>query len=179
MGATPSNEDERAAKKKKIIKFSIIGAIVVVILVLVIVLPLTLIKKDNPPAPPVPPPIIDNYNPYTVDTVTPAPAGVSGTIKAATTYNPLLHLQAMQTLLGDSEKLGVDAKHIPVGVNNQFTQTIRYTFGMHSFRVAHMVLTDDNEAAPSFSIPDSVVPQPGDNLDMRLDMVGFDLKSDQ
>ena len=150
------------------------------VLILAIVLPLTLIKKDDPtpPAPPDPPPIIDNYNPYTVGTVATAPSALSGIIKSTPEgYNLALHLQSMQSLFTDTDRqLGVDAKHIPVGVNNQFTQAIRYKFAMKSWRIAHMVLTDD--ANPSFAIPDNAVPAPEDNLDMRLDMVGFDLKSD-
>lgn len=62
---------------------------------------------------------------------------------------------------------------IPVGANNKFTRTLNFTFSQVQWRVSKLVLTDND--SERFSVPEDVVNKPDMNLDMRLDMTGFNI----
>lgn len=59
------------------------------------------------------------------------------------------------------------------GENNKLIQTLKFRMMMTKWRVAHFTLTDNDK--DRYSVPDSSVPNPPDDLSMRLDMLGFEL----
>eukprot|EP00347_Sterkiella_histriomuscorum_P022543 403338093 len=163
--------DEQKAKKKKIIKWSIIIAIILIIVALAIALPLAL-RKSEPDTP-------TGYNPYHADIkdVVNDQSSVNGVIRAPASYNQKLHQVALDRVLpeklkdGQPTKLGVSSESIPRGANNKFIQNLKFSFDMQSYRVARLSLTDNDNKR--FSIPESAVPKPGNDLSMRLEMLGF------
>jgi len=68
-------------------------------------------------------------------------------------------------------KQGVNSTAIPVGVNNPLIRNLNFTFFQNTWRVSKLVITDADK--PRYSIPEEAVTNPDENLDMRLDMVGF------
>ena len=70
--------------------------------------------------------------------------------------------------------MGVESKQIPRGENNPFIPNLKFNFDMLSYRVARFVLTDNDK--PRYSVPESAIPKPGNDLSMRLEMLGFSYK---
>ena len=69
-------------------------------------------------------------------------------------------------------KIGVDWNStIKFGANNKKADKLNFTFDMIDFKTARLVLTDAN--SERFSVPPEVLPKPDANMNMRLDMVGF------
>lgn len=60
---------------------------------------------------------------------------------------------------------------IPVGTNNPLIKNLNFTFTQNTWRVSKLIITDADSAR--YSIPTAALSDPGENLDMRLDMVGF------
>ena len=67
--------------------------------------------------------------------------------------------------------LGVDVTAIPTGVNNEPVKEIKFKFDMVDFNVARLAIGEAN----GFSIPDSVVPKPAEDVSKRMEMLGFEL----
>jgi hypothetical protein len=143
---------------------------------------LTLKKKpDNPPSPPTPPtPPLEYYNPYVIDpkSVQVFPSRTTGIISVPSGYNPEHHSYVFKRLLskmrgGNSTNstYGVDSRAIPVGVNNKLIRNLNFTFTQNTWRVSKLTIRDND--TDRYSIPDSALGNPGENRDMRLDMVGF------
>jgi len=146
--------------------------------ILAIVLPLAL-RKPQPPNPPKPKPPVDFYNPYVLDpkSVQVLPSKTTGIIKVAQQYNSEAHSEAFGRILSklkdSSLKQGVNTTAIPVGLNNQLIRNLNFTFTQNTWRVSKLIITDADK--PRYSIPEMALPNPGENLDMRLDMVGFNM----
>jgi len=68
-------------------------------------------------------------------------------------------------------KQGVNSTAIPLGVNNPLLRNLNFTFFQNTWRVSKLVITDADK--PRYSIPEEALTDPDENLDMRLDMVGF------
>jgi hypothetical protein len=68
-------------------------------------------------------------------------------------------------------KRQVNSTAIPVGANNPLIRSLNFTFTQNTWRVAKLIISDAEK--PRYSIPTAALPDPGENLDMRLDMVGF------
>lgn len=66
---------------------------------------------------------------------------------------------------------GVDSKGIPVGVNNRLIRNLNFTFTQNTWRVSKLTIRDNE--TDRYSIPTAALGNPGENRDMRLDMVGF------
>lgn len=58
-----------------------------------------------------------------------------------------------------------------MGINNALIKNLNFTFTQNTWRVSKLIITDADK--PRYAIPEKAVPNPGENLDMRLDMVGF------
>jgi hypothetical protein len=67
----------------------------------------------------------------------------------------------------------VNSVGIPTGSNNPLIRNLNFTFFQHNWRVSKLTITDAD--SDRFSIPEVAVTNPDENLDMRLDMVGFRL----
>lgn len=151
--------------------------------ILAIVLPLTLGRKnpDNPPSPPPPGPPLEYYNPYVIDpkSVQIFPSRTTGIISVPTGYNAEHHSYVFKKLLskmrndinGSNTTYGVNTQAIPVGANNRLIRNLNFTFTQNTWRVSKLTIRDnDNDR---YSIPTEALGNPGENRDMRLDMVGF------
>jgi hypothetical protein len=65
----------------------------------------------------------------------------------------------------------VNTQAIPVGANNRLIRNLNFTFTQNTWRVSKLTIRDnDNDR---YSIPTEALGNPGENRDMRLDMVGF------
>ena len=134
-------------------------------------------KPEPPPNPPTPKPPVDYYNPYVIDpkSVQILPSRTTGIIKVGQNYNPEAHSAAFNRILSklkDSPlQKGVNTTSIPVGLNNKFIRNLNFTFTQNTWRASKLTITDADQ--PRYSIPEEALNNPGENLDMRLDMVGF------
>ena len=45
----------------------------------------------------------------------------------------------------NSTKFGIHSDKISLGVNNQFTKEVKFSFGMNSYRIARLLMTDNND----------------------------------
>jgi hypothetical protein len=66
---------------------------------------------------------------------------------------------------------GVDSRAIPVGANNRLIRNLNFTFTQNTWRVSKLTIRDND--TDRYSIPLAALGNPGENRDMRLDMVGF------
>ncbi len=79
--------------------------------------------------------------------------------------------QLRKALTDSTTKLAVETKSIPQGPNNKLTSNVKFAFDMQSYKVAHLMMTDNDNKR--FEIPENVVPKAAASETMRLDMVGF------
>jgi hypothetical protein len=66
---------------------------------------------------------------------------------------------------------GVDSRAIPEGANNRLIRNLNFTFTQNTWRVTKLTIRDNDRER--YSIPLAALGNPGENRDMRLDMVGF------
>ena len=147
-------------------------------IILAIVLPLTLGKKK--PQPPKPKPPVDYYNPYVLDpkSVQVFPSRTTGIIKVPVDYDAEHHSYVFKRLLTkmrggnvSNSTYGVNSSAIPMGVNNKLIRNLNFTFTQNTWRVSKLTIRDND--TERYSIPNAALGNPGENRDMRLDMVGF------
>lgn len=163
----------------------IIGVAVAVAVTLIVVLSVVLAGKatslaqpNNPPTP-APTPLPNTwYNKYTVQTSANGQDTLTGFITTnGEGYNPVMHASALHRLTssmnGGNHNLGVNARAIPVGINNQFISNVSFTFGMVDFKVGYLQMTDAN--SPRYSIPLEAVNGPKPQSQFRLEMLGLEL----
>jgi hypothetical protein len=79
---------------------------------------------------------------------------------------PRRHQLALQKLFASNSEInstlyGVDHATMPRGVNNPFTQNLRFQMGMKSWRIAHFTLSDND--TERYSVPTSALPNPVDD----------------
>jgi len=107
------------------------------------------------------------------------PSRTTGILKVSDKYSLENHSKAFNRVLSklkDSPlKQGVNSTAIPLGVNNPLIRNLNFTFFQNTWRVSKLVITDADN--PRYSIPEEALSNPDENLDMRLDMVGFKMSN--
>jgi hypothetical protein len=144
---------------------------------------LTLTLGKNKPVPPKPKPPVDYYNPYVIDpkSVQVYPSRTTGIIKVPVDYDPEHHSYVFKRLLSKmrgkaaNSTFGVNSSAIPTGANNKLIRTLNFTFTQNTWRVSKLTIRDNG--TERYSIPNAALGNPGENRDMRLEMVGFKMAS--
>jgi hypothetical protein len=73
--------------------------------------------------------------------------------------------------VGANHNLGINPRSIPVGPNNEYIRNISFMFGMQSFKVGVLRMTDANNER--YYVPPQAVANSYIDTSMRLDMLGF------
>lgn len=76
-----------------------------------------------------------------------------------------------------AKNLSVDAKTIPVGVNNQIVEKVRFKFGQ-SARGRSFLSLSDEEDPKRWDIPEDVVAKDKEDIAGRLNMSNFKVSTD-
>ena len=109
---------------------------------------------------------------------------MKGYIVSDNPYDNKLHASAFNNLHGPMlAHLNMSSPHnfttlphdFPEGANNKFISNITYEFGMSSFKVGLLTMTDASNER--YSIPEVAVNKPSPNPTMKLDMIGLKIFS--